>query len=62
MMHRHGWKGPQAPSNTCFAWFVWDERAGEKRIIDWFDWNELAPNSDVKDLSGASRIELPAVA
>jgi len=38
MMHRHGWQGPRAPSNTCFAWFVWDERCNQKRIIDWFDW------------------------
>lgn len=23
-MHRDGWTGPQASSNTAFAWFVWD--------------------------------------
>ena len=22
MMHRHGWQGRRAPSNTCHAWFV----------------------------------------
>jgi hypothetical protein len=38
MMHRHRWTGSTAPSNTCFAWFVWDERSEQKRIIDWFDW------------------------
>jgi hypothetical protein len=38
MMHRHGWQGPRAPSNTCFAWFVWDESAKEKSVVDWFDW------------------------
>lgn len=41
MMHRHGWAGPQAPSNTCFAWFVWDEGAEAKGVIGWFDWRAL---------------------
>jgi hypothetical protein len=41
MMHRFGWSGPRAPSNTCFAWFVWDKTATQKRIVDWFDWREL---------------------
>lgn len=40
MMHRHGWNGPTAPSNTCFAWFVWDASATQKRLIDWFDWRD----------------------
>lgn len=42
MMHRHGWAGPRAPSNTCFAWFVWDASAERKRIVDWFDWRAAA--------------------
>ena len=41
MMHRHGWKGPRAPSNTCFAWFVWDARSEQKRVVDWFDWKQI---------------------
>jgi hypothetical protein len=41
MMHRHGWAGPTAPSNTCFAWFVWDKSAEAKGVIDWFDWRAL---------------------
>jgi hypothetical protein len=41
MMHRHGWQGPRAPSNTCFAWFVWDSRSEQKRVIDWFDWKTI---------------------
>ena len=42
MMHRHGWTGPRAPSNTCFAWFIWDNKASQKRIVDWFDWKDFA--------------------
>lgn len=42
MMHRLGWSGPRAPSNTCFAWFVWDKAAAQKRIVDWFDWKDFA--------------------
>lgn len=42
MMHRHGWQGPRAPSNTCFAWFVWDQAAQEKCVVDWFDWRVCA--------------------
>ncbi len=45
MMHRHGWAGPRAPSNTCFAWFIWDKRSSEKRVIDWFDWKLMASSS-----------------
>jgi hypothetical protein len=37
MMHRHGWEGLRAPSNTCFAWFVWDAQSEQKRVVDWFD-------------------------
>jgi tRNA G10 N-methylase Trm11 len=41
MMHRYGWSGPTAPSNTCFAWFIWEAGAGRKRELDWFDWQNL---------------------
>ena len=41
MMHRFGWQGPQAPSNTCHAWFIWDERSRQKRMVDWFDWKYI---------------------
>jgi hypothetical protein len=40
MMHRYGWNGPQASSNTCFAWFVWDAATTQKGVIGWFDWSE----------------------
>ncbi len=37
MMHRLGWAGPMAPSNDCFAWFVWDD-SKEKARVKFFDW------------------------
>jgi len=37
MMHRHGWTGSKAPSNHCYAWFVWDE-SSEKDRLYFFDW------------------------
>ena len=62
MMHRHGWQGPRAPSNTCFAWFVWDERSEQKRIIDWFDWKVITSNVGTDDLFGITEKKLRAVA
>jgi hypothetical protein len=50
MMHRHGWQGPRAPSNTCFAWFIWDARSEQKRTIDWFDWKQFTPRREAEDL------------
>ena len=43
MMHRHGWTGPRASSNTAFAWFVWDEAtpAAERGRVGWFDYREF---------------------
>ena len=26
MMHRHGWTGKKASSNTAYSWFVWERR------------------------------------
>jgi hypothetical protein len=42
MMHRHDWQGKRSSSNTCYAWFVWDARSPQKRLVDWFDWQDLA--------------------
>jgi hypothetical protein len=47
MMHRYGWSGPQAPSNTCFAWFIWDDRAEMKAVVDWFDWKHIVSHSSL---------------
>ena len=62
MMHRHGWQGRRAPSNTCFAWFVWDERSSQKRVIDWFDWKAITSNADREDLFAFAEKRLRAVA
>lgn len=40
MMHRHGWVGKRAASNTCHAWFIYDKNHNGKATIDWFDWRE----------------------
>jgi hypothetical protein len=62
MMHRHGWQGRRAPSNTCFAWFVWDERCMQKRVIDWFDWKAIGSKADREDLFAFAERKLRAVA
>lgn len=41
MMHRHGWDGPIAGSNTCFAWFIWQASAKHSGRVRWFDWKNL---------------------
>jgi hypothetical protein len=43
MMHRHGWTGPTAPSNTCYGWFIWDASDARKCTFSggWFDWRAL---------------------
>jgi hypothetical protein len=62
MMHRHGWQGPRAPSNTCFAWFIWDKRSDQKRIVDWFDWKVLASDKSNNVRRGQQMDLLSAVA
>jgi hypothetical protein len=40
MMHRHGWTGPIATSQTAYAWFVFDrnhEGPTTLRRISWKD-------------------------
>ena len=62
MMHRHGWQGPRAPSNTCFAWFIWDRISEQKRVIDWFDWKHIPARHETRDLFDFSKEQLRAVA
>jgi hypothetical protein len=40
MMHRLGWTGPVAPSNHCFAWFIWAASC-EKSRVGFFDWRAV---------------------
>lgn len=63
MMHRRGWQGKRAPSNTCFAWFVWDRRSETKCVVDWFDWKEIAAGREAAARPRRRQMELlPAVA
>jgi hypothetical protein len=39
-MHRFGWTGPRAPSNTPHCWLVWDREAPREFPQD-FDWRKL---------------------
>lgn len=45
MMHRLGWEGPIAPSNTCFAWFIWDSSSDVGKL-GWFDWMDYVKRKD----------------
>ncbi|RJQ38252.1 MAG: hypothetical protein C4555_05155 [Dehalococcoidia bacterium] len=44
MMHRLGWTGPEAPSNHCFAWFIWSNwtKKQHQSEIRWFDWKDYS--------------------
>lgn len=41
MMHRLGWAGKRAPSNTAHAWFIWDRAANERMVVRHFNWKQL---------------------
>jgi hypothetical protein len=45
MMHRHGWAGKKAASNTCHSWFIWQSGRGGSELR-WFDWQEFLPRVD----------------
>jgi hypothetical protein len=38
MMHRDGWDGARATSQTDHAWFVWDQTYDGEPVVRWFDW------------------------
>jgi hypothetical protein len=40
MMHRYGWTGNRAPSNTPHCWLVW-KRGAPREFPQDFDWREL---------------------
>lgn len=60
-MHRFGWDGPEAPSNICYAWFVWDLNSEDCLKLDWFDWADFSGSSSPRrriDFSKAMDLDL----
>jgi hypothetical protein len=41
MMHRAGWTGKRAPSNTAHSWAIWDARANQREFPRRFNWREI---------------------
>jgi hypothetical protein len=41
MMHRAGWAGKRASSNTAYSWAVWDQRANAREFPRRFHWHEI---------------------
>jgi hypothetical protein len=41
MMHRAGWTGKRASSNTAYSWVIWDERANVREFPRRFNWREI---------------------
>lgn len=41
MMHRFGWTGRTAPSNTPYAWGIWDRRADHVEVPVRFRWRDI---------------------
>lgn len=46
MMHRDGWAGPKATSQTAYAWFVWDRSHRGAPSLHRLSWREHAQDSD----------------
>jgi hypothetical protein len=41
MMHRAGWTGKRASSNTPYSWAVWDSQANAREFPRRFNWREI---------------------
>lgn len=41
MMHRAGWPGKRAASNTAYSWAIWDTRANHREFPHRFNWREI---------------------
>ena len=41
MMHRAGWAGKRAPSNTAYSWVIWDGRANARELPRQFNWRKI---------------------
>lgn len=53
MMHRYGWTGNRAPSNTPHCWLVWERGAARQYPQD-FDWRQLIGNALQQEVSTSS--------
>jgi hypothetical protein len=40
-MHRAGWTGKRASSNTAYSWAIWDGRANAREFPRRFNWREI---------------------
>jgi hypothetical protein len=54
MMHRDGWTGPRAPSNTDYAWFCWDRDHQGPAIVDQILWVSGSAPTERADVEGAA--------
>jgi methylase of polypeptide subunit release factors len=45
MMHRDGWEGNKAKSNTAFAWFIFERSWHQRPTIEWIRWEPLADSN-----------------
>jgi hypothetical protein len=59
MMHRYGWTGPRAPSNTPYCWLVWEHGAPREYPQD-FDWRQFVDREPAQRRDGL-RTDLLAV-
>jgi hypothetical protein len=41
MMHRAGWTGKRASSNTPYSWAIWDRRANAREFPRRFNWRQI---------------------
>jgi hypothetical protein len=41
-MHRLGWAGRKASSNTCYCWYIWDRSSPSEVQLNLFDWLDHA--------------------
>ena len=49
MMHRKGWAGKRASSNTAYSWAVWDQRANAREFPRRFNWREICALPEWQD-------------
>jgi len=57
MMHRLGWEGPEAGSNMCHPWFIWDEERPQEGMTEiyYYDWKQYEPQHDTGPGDGRTK-------